>query len=71
MTIESPCTRVCVVDHGSGLCIGCGRSGTEIGGWSAASPAERRAVMAELPARLARLTGRHLAPWPDAALAEG
>ena len=71
MTIESPCTRVCVVDHGSGLCIGCGRSGAEIGGWSSASPTERRAVMAELPARLAQLTSRHLAPWPDTTPAEG
>jgi predicted Fe-S protein YdhL (DUF1289 family) len=57
MSIESPCTRVCVLDAESGLCIGCGRSGTEIGGWSTASPSERRSVMAELPARLSKLSG--------------
>ena len=55
MTIESPCTRVCILDPGSGFCLGCGRSGEEIGGWSTATPLERRNVMAELPARLARL----------------
>ena len=69
MTIESPCTRVCVLDHGSGLCIGCGRSGEEIGSWSSASPSERRAIMAELPVRLARLADRHM--QFDAAPAEG
>jgi hypothetical protein len=53
--IESPCNKVCVVDAASGLCIGCGRTLTEIGGWIAMTPEERRRIMAELPARLATL----------------
>ncbi len=53
--IESPCNRVCTIDRASGFCLGCGRTGAEIGAWVSLSPAERRAVMAELPARLARL----------------
>lgn len=67
MTIESPCTRVCVLDPGSGFCLGCGRSGSEIGGWSVASPAERRAVMAALPARLSALSSSKT-PIPPARL---
>ena len=53
--IESPCTKVCAIDPASGLCRGCGRSLEEIAGWTQISPAARRALMAELPARLALL----------------
>jgi uncharacterized protein len=53
--IESPCNKVCVVDAASGLCIGCGRTLAEIGGWIAMMPDERRRIMAALPARLAAL----------------
>jgi len=48
----SPCEKICVVDPASGLCQGCGRSLTEIGGWMSYSDAERARVMAELPKRL-------------------
>lgn len=41
-----------MVDPASGLCQGCGRSLTEIGGWMSYSDAERARVMAELPKRL-------------------
>ena len=49
----SPCIRLCVIDAARGLCAGCGRTLAEIGGWMAFSEAERRAIMADLPARLA------------------
>ena len=49
--IATPCVKVCVVDGASGLCLGCWRTLSEIGGWSAMTDAERAAVMAELPAR--------------------
>ncbi|MCB1498493.1 MAG: DUF1289 domain-containing protein [Bauldia sp.] len=52
----SPCIKVCVVDGPSGLCAGCGRTLAEIGSWLGLSDAQRRAVMAELPARLATLS---------------
>lgn len=55
--IESPCIRHCQISPGHGICEGCGRTLAEIGGWLSMTPAERRSVMAELPARLARLTG--------------
>jgi predicted Fe-S protein YdhL (DUF1289 family) len=46
-----------VIDAPSGLCVGCGRSGAEIGGWLSMSEAQRLAVMAQLPQRLARIEG--------------
>jgi uncharacterized protein len=46
--IETPCVKLCVVDPESGFCIGCGRTRSEIAGWVAMSPAERREVMAGL-----------------------
>jgi predicted Fe-S protein YdhL (DUF1289 family) len=49
---KSPCRRVCAVSARAGFCIGCGRKLAEIGGWSGFSDDEKRAVLAELPARL-------------------
>ncbi len=54
--IETPCVKLCVVDPDSGFCIGCGRSRSEIAGWIAMTPSERREVMAELDDRMASLT---------------
>ncbi|MCF8478436.1 MAG: DUF1289 domain-containing protein, partial [Pseudolabrys sp.] len=34
-TIESPCVKTCTLDAGTGLCLGCGRTIDEIGGWGA------------------------------------
>ncbi len=53
--IDTPCTKVCVVDASSGLCLGCGRTLAEIGGWIGLTPDQRRRIMAELPARMAAL----------------
>jgi uncharacterized protein len=50
--IESPCVKICVLDAASGLCGGCGRTTAEITGWLAYTPAQRRAIMATLPARM-------------------
>jgi predicted Fe-S protein YdhL (DUF1289 family) len=52
--IESPCIDVCRIDSHSSLCAGCGRSLDEIAQWRSLSESERRRVMDELPARLAR-----------------
>ena len=53
--IETPCIKTCVVDPASRLCVGCGRTLAEIGGWIGFTPQERRQIMAELPERLAKL----------------
>lgn len=50
--MESPCILVCSIDIKTGYCFGCGRTGAEIGSWTVYSDAERRAIMASLPARL-------------------
>lgn len=52
--IATPCQRICAVDGMSGLCVGCGRTLKEIGGWTGFSDAEREAIMRALPERLAR-----------------
>jgi predicted Fe-S protein YdhL (DUF1289 family) len=49
---SSPCVKICVVDPLAGLCIGCGRTIQEISLWSEMDEGERRAVIAELPARM-------------------
>lgn len=51
--IDSPCIRRCTLDT-QRTCLGCGRSIDEIIGWTSMTPAERSAVMADLPRRLAR-----------------
>jgi predicted Fe-S protein YdhL (DUF1289 family) len=56
--IESPCIKLCVTHPESGLCMGCYRSLGEIARWSSMTPEERRAVMAELPARAPLVKGR-------------
>ena len=55
--IETPCNRVCVVHPALGLCIGCGRSLDEIARWSDFAATERTRIMAQLPSRLAALSG--------------
>ena len=63
-TIETPCDKICTLDHASGLCLGCGRSLAEIASWTAISDGERARVMAELPHRLEALRARRPAALP-------
>ncbi len=56
--IESPCVKLCVVHPEARICVGCYRSIEEIAGWSRLTPEQRRAIMAELPARASTLTKR-------------
>ena len=58
MQITSPCINLCVMDDRFGLCLGCGRSLSEIALWGAMSEAERGALMPALPERLAALGTR-------------
>lgn len=53
--IESPCIKVCTMDPRLGLCVGCGRTLQEIGGWAVMSPSERRRIIGDLPARMKRI----------------
>jgi uncharacterized protein len=49
--METPCTKVCVIDPASGFCRGCKRTLAEIASWASLSPADRRRILQELPAR--------------------
>lgn len=53
MSEETPCISVCQMDPGTNLCFGCGRTLPEIARWSGMDSAERRAIMAQLAARMA------------------
>ena len=48
MAIASPCTKVCIIDPRSGLCLGCGRTLDEIARWTSFSETERNRIMTEL-----------------------
>jgi predicted Fe-S protein YdhL (DUF1289 family) len=51
--VSSPCIKLCAVSGQSGLCIGCGRTLSEIASWARLDEARRKAIIADLPARLA------------------
>ncbi|MCL6284800.1 DUF1289 domain-containing protein [Ruegeria sp. 2012CJ41-6] len=56
--IESPCVDICVVHPVERICTGCYRTIDEITRWSKMEPAERAAIMEELPDRAPRLVKR-------------
>jgi predicted Fe-S protein YdhL (DUF1289 family) len=61
---HSPCLGICQLDEATGFCIGCGRSGGEIGEWISMNDADRDQVWAKLPERRAALSIRvQLQPW--------
>ncbi|TFI57584.1 DUF1289 domain-containing protein [Sphingomonas parva] len=67
----SPCTGLCRLDGRTGWCLGCGRSGDEIGRWPGASGDEKREILAALPTRRAALqAGARAEAAVDPALVE-
>ena len=54
MTQETPCIAVCLMDPRTNLCFGCGRTLPEIARWPKMESAERHALMALLPERMAK-----------------
>ncbi|MEE9380901.1 MAG: DUF1289 domain-containing protein [Hyphomonadaceae bacterium] len=53
--VTTPCIQVCAVDGRTGWCLGCGRTLSEIGGWSACGAVERADILAKLPSRIEQL----------------
>lgn len=51
----SPCVGVCAINPHTRLCEGCFRTLDEIAGWWDYAPEQKRAVLAELDGRLARI----------------
>ena len=52
--MESPCTKVCVMDADNRHCLGCKRTLDEIARWGEMTDKERADVMAQLPLRRTR-----------------
>lgn len=67
MSKETPCVAVCMIDRKTKLCFGCGRTLPEIARWHAMKSAERLAVMALLPARMADAGLQQIAGSPKRA----
>jgi predicted Fe-S protein YdhL (DUF1289 family) len=53
MSKETPCIAICIIDPKTKLCLGCGRTLPEIGGWHSMDSAKRLDIMALLAARMA------------------
>lgn len=58
--VASPCRRQCTLDEND-VCMGCGRTITEICGWSGMDEAGRRTVVTQASARLEEYRRRF--PW--------
>jgi uncharacterized protein len=52
--VVSPCVRLCTFDPATDMCVGCGRTLSEILNWRRYSDAERTAILEDLPRRLVR-----------------
>jgi len=55
--MNSPCTKVCVMDEDGRYCLGCKRTLGEIAGWGGMSDTDRQAILDELPKRAAAAAG--------------
>ncbi len=58
MNVSTPCIKLCVMEPTLGLCLGCGRSLSEISQWGLMGEDERLKVMSELSPRLDKLKTR-------------
>jgi hypothetical protein len=52
--VPSPCRKVCALDWKTDLCLGCGRTRTEIAAWTTLSADDKRRVLAMAAERLAQ-----------------
>ena len=56
--VLSPCVDICEIDGATGWCVGCGRTGDEIGEWPDSGDMRRQAIVDALPPRIAALRTR-------------
>jgi predicted Fe-S protein YdhL (DUF1289 family) len=54
----SPCTKVCKIDPATGWCLGCLRTGAEIGAWPGMTAPQKHILLATLHNRRGRLPRR-------------
>jgi uncharacterized protein len=55
--VSSPCVKICVLDPVHRICMGCGRTSAEIGGWLNMTETDRQIVIKQLGQRLKRARG--------------
>lgn len=55
--IQSPCNKICTL-NAEDVCVGCGRSRAEIGGWTQFDDAAKKRVIAAAKERLAAMAAR-------------
>ncbi|NIY74736.1 DUF1289 domain-containing protein [Thalassospira sp. HF15] len=60
MPVKSPCIGTCVLDPKSGYCMGCYRTGDEIGAWMGMSDGSKKRVIAKAKQR--RVSGKKEVP---------
>jgi predicted Fe-S protein YdhL (DUF1289 family) len=65
MNKETPCIAVCMIDPKTRPCSGRGRTLPKIARWHGMDSAEQRAVMAELPQRMADASLPTIATDPE------
>jgi len=53
MPVKSPCNGTCLLDPRSGYCMGCYRTGDEIGSWMTLSDGAKKRVIASAQKRKA------------------
>ncbi|KJE33835.1 prolyl-tRNA synthetase [Thalassospira sp. HJ] len=53
MPVKSPCIGTCVLDPKSGYCMGCYRTGDEIGAWMGMSDGTKKRVITKSKQRRA------------------
>ena len=58
MSLETPCIKVCALDLGTQMCVGCFRTIDEITRWTQYSDSQRAAILAALSERRARFEAR-------------
>lgn len=51
-----PCINLCVKDIDEDVCLGCGRSQSEIDGWATLSSAKKKSIIDQCDKRLDALT---------------
>ena len=49
--VVSPCNDICTIDSVSGLCVGCGRTPSEITNWIRYSDNQKKAILNSLKNR--------------------
>ncbi|GAA0605122.1 DUF1289 domain-containing protein [Thalassospira tepidiphila] len=65
MPVKSPCIGTCVLDPKSGYCMGCYRTGDEIGSWMTMSDGTKKRVISKAKQRRADHKDAALSPCSD------